>query len=183
MSRQIALLQPKLELTELIHGTIDKRIQLIAQMKEFEKSASDPARLFRSSFQLLQEEKFRKSAFPSLLNLETKLKTQLADYLRKFRDPFIYYPTHAVCDEEQRPFAEVLDEDISNRYLNETVFGFDQPQRRKTSATGSSNTAATTIGASAPRYTGTSTTSTLPLQQPHLLPQRRSRSRMNSGTK
>ena len=42
-------------------------------MIKFEKDASDPGRLFRSSFQLVQEEKFRKTAFPSLVKLENDL--------------------------------------------------------------------------------------------------------------
>jgi len=127
LSRHLAVLQPKLELTTALIGSIDARISLIQKMREFEVSASDPARLFRSSFQLLQEEKFRKTALPNLLALESKLKGQLTEYLRRYREDFI-------CEEsgrELRPFAEVLEEEISGRYLNDSIFGFDQAKQRK----------------------------------------------------
>jgi hypothetical protein len=49
-------------------------------MKEFEVTASDPARLFRPSFQLIEEEKFRKTACPNLLSLEASLKKKILEY-------------------------------------------------------------------------------------------------------
>lgn len=42
-------------------------------MVEFEKTASDPRRLFKSSFQLLEEERWRKTCFPTLLKMEEDL--------------------------------------------------------------------------------------------------------------
>ena len=42
-------------------------------MIAFEQTAKDPKRLFRSSFQLNEEEKFRRRAYPTLLKLETIL--------------------------------------------------------------------------------------------------------------
>jgi hypothetical protein len=49
-------------------------------MMDFEKSASDPRRLFRSSFQLLEEEKFRKTCYPTLLKMEERLSKLLNDW-------------------------------------------------------------------------------------------------------
>ena len=49
-------------------------------MMDFEKSASDPRRLFESSFRLLEEEKFRKNGLPTLMNMEAKLKKAVLDY-------------------------------------------------------------------------------------------------------
>ena len=42
-------------------------------MIAFEQTASDPKRLFQSSFQLVEEEKFRRRAYPTLLKLENTL--------------------------------------------------------------------------------------------------------------
>jgi hypothetical protein len=42
-------------------------------MIAFEQTAKDPKRLFQSSFQLNEEEKFRRRAYPTLLKLETTL--------------------------------------------------------------------------------------------------------------
>jgi len=46
-------------------------------MIKFEETASDPMRIRGSSFRLIEEEKFRKNSFPTLVRLEDKLK----DYL------------------------------------------------------------------------------------------------------
>lgn len=42
-------------------------------MKDFELTASDPKRLFRPSFQLIEEEKFRKTCLPTLTKMESNL--------------------------------------------------------------------------------------------------------------
>lgn len=42
-------------------------------MIAFEQTARDPKRLFQSSFQLVEEEKFRRRAYPTLLKLESTL--------------------------------------------------------------------------------------------------------------
>ena len=99
LSIQLATLQPKLELSLSIIDAINSRYSLIGKMREFEKSASDPARLFRSSFQLLQEEKFRKTALPSLLNIEGQLKGLLHQFKSKFGEDFVYEATEAAADD------------------------------------------------------------------------------------
>ncbi|EOB13111.1 hypothetical protein NBO_175g0002 [Nosema bombycis CQ1] len=58
MRKTIEDLEPKKELYLEIISLIQKRDELLVSMNEFEKIASDPRRLFKSSFQLLREEKF-----------------------------------------------------------------------------------------------------------------------------
>jgi hypothetical protein len=124
LSVQLATLQPKLELSLQIFTTISTRHTLIDRMRQFEKSASDPARLFRSSFQLLQEEKFRKTALPSLLNLENQLRELLSEFSRKFQEDFYQ-------ESEDSPYSAVLEEEISNRFVSSGIFGFDNHHNRK----------------------------------------------------
>lgn len=180
LSRQIATLRPKLELTETLHAAIATRAQLIEQMRQFERSASDPARLFRSSFQLLHEEKFRKTALPSLLAQETRLRGQLAEFKRRFREDFCV----AATAEEERPFIELLEEEVAGRYLNEGIFGFDQAKNRKERmqskdpSSGPAN--GTTFPANTPRYSAAEATGRrmASLGTP-MIPQRRSSSRLD----
>jgi hypothetical protein len=115
---QLATLQPRLALTQDLLNLISNRAALIQKMRDFERSASDPARLFRSSFQLLQEEKFRKTALPSLLASEQKIQVKLAEYRETFAEEFVL--------DDDKAFAQVLDEDAAARYLNEGIFGFDR---------------------------------------------------------
>jgi hypothetical protein len=49
-------------------------------MIEFEKSASDPRRLFQNSKRLLEEEKWRKTAWPNLVKIEDKLIVACLEY-------------------------------------------------------------------------------------------------------
>jgi hypothetical protein len=49
-------------------------------MIEFEKHASDPRRLFGSSVQLNAEEKWRKTAYPTLLRIEERLILRIRQY-------------------------------------------------------------------------------------------------------
>ena len=118
ISRQLATLQPRLALTQDLLNLISNRTALIQKMRDFERSASDPARLFRSSFQLLQEEKFRKTALPSLLASEQKIHAKLTEYREAFAEEFVL--------DAERPFAQVLEEEVAARYLNEGIFGFDR---------------------------------------------------------
>lgn len=151
LSRQIAILQPKLEISLQIISIISARYALIEKMREFEKSASDPARLFRSSFQLLQEEKFRKSALPNLLNLEQNLKNQLLDYKNKFSEDFYY-------ENEVISYQQILEDEIAGRFVSSGIFGFDQSKQRKErqTQTNPQPSSASAVKDSTPRYTNTS---------------------------
>lgn len=162
ISRQLAVLQPRLELSKALSEAIKTRANSIQKMRDFEKSASDPARLFRPSFQLLEEEKFRKSALPTLLHLEAKLQSKLREYHDAFGE---YY-----CDSDGRSFFAVLEEEIAARYLNEGIFGFDRNRQVRIKDTKEAVD-------SQPRYTA-SKTRKLPSVGSANLPQRRSSSKM-----
>lgn len=59
-------------------------------MINFEKNASDPKRLFQASFQLLQEERWRNSCFPNLLQLDDALFKAVREFEYISGKPFIY---------------------------------------------------------------------------------------------
>lgn len=122
MSKYLSVLKPLAENAARIRTLINDRISLIQRMKDFEVTASDPARLFRSSFQLNQEEKFRKSALPTLLSIEKKLFVECAQFEGDAKRPFI-------LDDGSIPFVDALQLDISSRYVNETVFGFESHRK------------------------------------------------------
>ncbi|EOB14593.1 hypothetical protein NBO_23g0001 [Nosema bombycis CQ1] len=123
MRKTIEDLEPKKELYLEITSLIQKRDELLVSMNEFEKIASDPRRLFKSSFQLLREEKFRKTAFPSLLKIEDELFKILAKYKEKFGE-FM---------KNDKPYELTLKEEIEGRIINKNVFinKFDSPRRKK----------------------------------------------------
>ncbi|KAG0017941.1 hypothetical protein BGZ80_007757 [Entomortierella chlamydospora] len=85
----------------------------IERMISFEHSASDPKRLFQSSFQLVEEEKFRRRAYPTLLKLERTLIEAIETFEKDNGDPFMY---------DGVPYLETLQAEIDKRHVNETVF-------------------------------------------------------------
>ncbi|ORX77606.1 hypothetical protein K493DRAFT_308859 [Basidiobolus meristosporus CBS 931.73] len=99
----------------LIFSAMQERRQLIHKMIEFEKTASDPRRLFRSSFQLNQEEKWRKKAYPNLLKFEEQLINAILNYELQENKPFIH---------NNQRYMDVLDREIAERPVNLTLFGF-----------------------------------------------------------
>ncbi|KAI8899675.1 microtubule associated protein-domain-containing protein [Globomyces pollinis-pini] len=96
-----------------IFQLIQSRKELLQKMKEFESKASDPKRLFQPSFQLIEEEKFRKSCYPTLLKLENTIRDKIYDFEKDSNSIFS-------CDGE--PYLNKLETDISNRFINESVF-------------------------------------------------------------
>lgn len=110
---EIARLTPIYQLAQQIEASIVKREEFIQQMKAFEISASDPARLFRSSFQLNQEERFRKTAYPTLLRIEDELRTFLLQYHQ------------LTCNNYKTNYLEQLEQEIEERSVSETFFLFD----------------------------------------------------------
>ncbi|KAF9097904.1 hypothetical protein BGX29_007861 [Mortierella sp. GBA35] len=85
----------------------------IERMIAFEQTASDPKRLFQSSFQLVEEEKFRRRAYPTLLKLENTLLDAIMKFETEQGQSFMY---------EGHPYFETLQAEIENRHVNETVF-------------------------------------------------------------
>ncbi|CAG8488095.1 6415_t:CDS:10, partial [Scutellospora calospora] len=73
LSHEVARLQELYAKCAKIYRLMLERRALIEKMTEFEKKASDPRRLFQSSFRLLEEEKWRKSCWPTLVKIEDQL--------------------------------------------------------------------------------------------------------------
>lgn len=123
MRALVESLIPKKERFVEISESIQRRRALLARMTEFEKAASDPKRLFKSSFQLNMEEKFRNSAYPSLLKMEEALFEMIDSYERQF-GTFMY---------ENMQYRMALKNEIENRIINKTVFisRCDSPYRKK----------------------------------------------------
>lgn len=123
MQYEIDILMPKREKFLEIGNIIAKRQSLLERMTEFEKIASDPKRLFKSSFQLNTEERFRNSAYPSLLKMEEALFKLLESYECDFGS-FIYKG----CE-----YLKSLRHEIDSRIINNTVFinRFDSPYKKK----------------------------------------------------
>ncbi|CAG8519575.1 1955_t:CDS:2, partial [Racocetra persica] len=94
-----------------------ERRQLIEKMIEFEKTASDPRRLFQSSFRLLEEEKWRKSCWPNLVKIEDNLINACIAYEEAERKPFMY---------ESMRYLDTLQAEISERTVNQMFFGFEK---------------------------------------------------------
>ncbi|KAI1316161.1 carboxypeptidase C prc1 [Mortierella claussenii] len=91
----------------------------IERMISFEQSASDPKRLFQSSFQLVEEEKFRRRAYPTLLKLESTLIEAIEKFEKEQGERFLY---------EGVPYLETLESEIEKRHVNETVFAKFTPK-------------------------------------------------------
>ncbi|KAI8604889.1 microtubule associated protein-domain-containing protein [Dissophora ornata] len=85
----------------------------IERMIAFEQTARDPKRLFQSSFQLVEEEKFRRRAYPTLLKLENSLIEAIEKFEKEDGERFVY---------EGLPYLETLQAEIEKRHVNETVF-------------------------------------------------------------
>ncbi|KAG0333050.1 hypothetical protein BG004_000995 [Podila humilis] len=98
---------------EAVYKLMMTRSNHIERMIAFEHTASDKKRLFQPSFQLVQEEKFRRRAYPALIKLETTLIETLERYEQEHDDIFMY---------EGAPYLPTLQAEIDNRHVNETVF-------------------------------------------------------------
>jgi hypothetical protein len=98
-------------------------------MIDFETSASDPKRLFQASFRLMEEERWRKTCFPTLLQLDNLLIKAIQDFERMSEK-------HLLVGTKR--YLDVLMDEISDRTTNQTFFGFlntdlnhDRPVRNK----------------------------------------------------
>ncbi|KAG5859655.1 hypothetical protein KMI_05g08370 [Encephalitozoon hellem] len=123
MAEMISKLESKKDLFLSIRSLVEKREELISKMNEFEKIASDPKRLFRSSLQLLSEEKFRNSAYPNLIRIEEAIFKLLDEYEGRF----------GKLIKNGTDFRRSLREEIESRVVNKTVFigRFDSPSRKR----------------------------------------------------
>ncbi|KAJ3055135.1 hypothetical protein HK097_011372 [Rhizophlyctis rosea] len=125
--QEIERLTARYEKYGAILEKIQQREDLLKKMLEFEKTASDPRRLFRSSFQLNEEERFRKTCFPTLMKMENALKVDVAQFE-------IDNGPGAVVEWKGERFLDLMEREISERFINETVFfigaGHNQSQNR-----------------------------------------------------
>ncbi|KNC81198.1 hypothetical protein SARC_06481 [Sphaeroforma arctica JP610] len=121
--------QKYIEKAKVIITMIGKRADFLKKMREFEVSASDPARFKGSSLRFLEEEKFRKGAYPSLLKREANLRDAVMRFEEENGEPFRY---------QGGKYIDILDEEINTRVLSADVFGIAgqssrTPGRRQTS--------------------------------------------------
>ncbi|CAO3634774.1 unnamed protein product [Cunninghamella blakesleeana] len=100
---------------KLVSKIMDKRKKLIQKMIDFEASASDPKRLFKASFRLNEEERWRKVYFPSLLELDDALIKAVKKLERVSGKYFL-------VGEER--YLNILRDEIAERGANQTFFGF-----------------------------------------------------------
>ncbi|KAI9353898.1 microtubule associated protein-domain-containing protein [Obelidium mucronatum] len=113
---ELLALQDRYELEYPMYSLIEQRTALLEKMVDFEKSASDPRRLFRSSFQLNEEERFRKTCVPNLLKVEESLRGKMKGFEQEQEKPFIFRGSR---------YLDVLEKETSERFLNEALFIFD----------------------------------------------------------
>ncbi|KAJ3379706.1 hypothetical protein HDU84_006456 [Entophlyctis sp. JEL0112] len=115
---EIHELQIRFEEEHHLYELINSRSALLTKMVEFEASASDPQRLFKSSFRLNEEERFRKTCVPALRGMEDTLREQVSLFEKggEHQRPFIFRGTN---------FLSALDKEASERFINNAVFLFD----------------------------------------------------------
>ncbi|KAI8924617.1 microtubule associated protein-domain-containing protein [Entophlyctis helioformis] len=111
-------LQTRFNRYQSIYKLIDDRKMLLQRMKDFETTASDPKRLFRPSFQLLDEEKFRKTCLPTLKKTEMLLRDAVTAYENDTEQEF---------ELNGERYLDTLDNEIANRFINESMFVLSRP--------------------------------------------------------
>ncbi|CAG8620350.1 13908_t:CDS:10 [Dentiscutata erythropus] len=117
LAHEVARLQELYAKCANIYRLMLERRALIEKMTEFEKKASDPRRLFQSSFRLLEEEKWRKSCWPNLVRIEDQLINACINYEETERKPFMH---------ESMRYLTTLQSEISERIVNQMFFGFEK---------------------------------------------------------
>ncbi|KAJ3261136.1 hypothetical protein HK103_006445 [Boothiomyces macroporosus] len=115
---ELACLESQYKATKSIMDLVDKRQDLLSRIKQFEVTASDPKRLFKPSFQLLEEEKFRKTCFPTLLKLENELKSSIELYQQNGNE--FRYKDFTLSS---------LNQEIALRFINTSVFVMKSPRK------------------------------------------------------
>lgn len=132
-------------------------------MIDFEKTASDPKRLFRASFQLMEEDKFRRTCFLALRQLDEPVLKAIQGFERASRKPFMlgdrrYRETLVEKRTLRIPFPSfthtlrttmqyIVVEEIASRKANKTFFGFWNPDPDTDAAASRAATTTTTVAA------------------------------------
>ncbi|KAG2220153.1 hypothetical protein INT45_013851 [Circinella minor] len=127
-----------------------QRKELIQKMVDFEKTASDPKRLFRSSFQLNEEERWRKTCFPTLLTLDDALVEAVQEFERVSGKPFIY---------DHCRYLDTLRDEITDRAATQTFFGFLNTDLKQSSSTLTRQTSRSKLRSATLNISPSSTTS------------------------
>ncbi|KAJ3062169.1 carboxypeptidase C prc1, partial [Podochytrium sp. JEL0797] len=115
MLKEIANANLRRERVMKISKLIQERKEFIQKLIEFEKAAQDPSRFSGSSIRLLEEEKFRKSALPSLKKMENGIRKQLNEYEEVSEYAFSV---------DGQPYIEILDNEVKDRLSNTSVLVF-----------------------------------------------------------
>ncbi|KAJ3022690.1 carboxypeptidase C prc1 [Thoreauomyces humboldtii] len=118
ITAEVERLEARYERFREIYAMLEARENLVTRMVAFEKTASDPARLFRPSFQLMEEDRYRKSAYPNLLKAEQGIR----DAVTKVESA---YPDAGTVMWNGEPVKEFLKREAEGRFVNATVFVLD----------------------------------------------------------
>ncbi|KAJ3218035.1 carboxypeptidase C prc1 [Dinochytrium kinnereticum] len=121
LRNEIALVGERYEREKHLILLIEQRNAYIEKLKEFEIDASDPNRLFKASFRLLEEEKFRKASVPILMKMENQLRNAVRDFEAE-NYPFFF---------EGRRWIHTLDQELQDRFINKALFLFDTSHLRQ----------------------------------------------------
>ncbi|KAL0085822.1 microtubule associated protein-domain-containing protein [Phycomyces blakesleeanus] len=123
VDEHIAYLKTIQHESSTVSELMKQRKELVQKMIDFEKNASDPKRLFQASFQLLDEERWRNTCFPTLVRLDNELIQAVHEFERISHKPFMY---------NDRRYLDILAEEIADRSANQTFFGFmnSEPNNR-----------------------------------------------------
>lgn len=97
-----------------IFTKIRRRKYIIDKLREFEANHSSKDRFKGSSLMLLKEEKFRKTEYPQLVELENSLLALVNEYEARMGQPFIY---------ERGKFKLILSKSIERRKGNLEIIG------------------------------------------------------------
>jgi Microtubule associated protein (MAP65/ASE1 family) len=115
----ISRLREEAQILKEVGEWMGEREILKEKMVVFEKEASDPRRLFRSSFQLVSEEKFRNMAVPTLLRLEK----EILDGAQKYETLF-----GRAMEIRGDRVAEKISGEIGSRIMNKNIFVNVKPE-------------------------------------------------------
>ncbi|KAJ3125484.1 hypothetical protein HK098_000243 [Nowakowskiella sp. JEL0407] len=110
---EISKLRTLNERRQFVLEMVEERKQFIQKIIEFEQSASDPKRLFKSSFQLNEEERFRKTCFPTLLKMEDVLKLTIVEYENETGR---YLTSNGVR------VLDAINQEIHDRFISEGIY-------------------------------------------------------------
>ncbi|KAI8913055.1 hypothetical protein DFJ77DRAFT_66603 [Powellomyces hirtus] len=134
MSADVARLTARYQRFRDIYALMDSRAALIARMVAFEKTASDPARLFRPSFQLMEEDRFRRSAYPTLLKTEQEIRDAVARVQSSDNGEKDVVVENVQVLWNGESVLETLKRECEARFVNAAVFVLDGTTQSKNAA-------------------------------------------------